>query len=290
LSQDGSTLERDKRGEEKKPDADDDNVYRLLRGAPTLIVARSNMDVADYRPRWIRNDRGCVEGLGYENEPPSPRPLEAIQSTFFTSLMMKSKKGGDEYVPVRLRGGADDSGSDSSESPDVIPPEPTPKFKVGDRVIWKRRLQDNHIHGTGTITLVARQPPLVHSLTGVAYNHFCYEIDAAALKEPGIEGQVSENLIRPIIPPAGSWREYVESLGSPQRAALSLSSSPLPLDKRRLSPRAPSSSKGISASREGSPKFKHQKIEKDKGSANEKRLNRSNKFDKEVIDDDWSAR
>jgi hypothetical protein len=31
LSQDGSTLERDKRGEEKKPDADDDNVYRLLR-------------------------------------------------------------------------------------------------------------------------------------------------------------------------------------------------------------------------------------------------------------------
>jgi hypothetical protein len=107
--------------------------------------------------------------------------------------MMKSKKGGDEYVPVRLRGGADDSGSDSSESPDVIPPEPTPKFKVGDRVIWKRRLQDNHIHGTGTITLVARQPPLVHSLTGVAYNHFCYEIDAAALKEPGIEGQVSED-------------------------------------------------------------------------------------------------
>ena len=202
--------------------------------------------------------------------------------------MMKSKKGGDEYVPVRLRGGADDSGSDSSESPDVIPPEPTPKFKVGDRVIWKRRLQDNHIHGTGTITLVARQPPLVHSLTGVAYNHFCYEIDAAALKEPGIEGQVSENLIRPIIPPAGSWREYVESLGSPQRAALSLSSSPLPLDKRRLSPRASSYSTGMSASREGSPKFKHQKIEKDKGSANEKRLNRSNKFDKEVIDDDWS--
>jgi len=98
LSQDGSKLERDKRGEEKKPDADDDNVYRLLRGAPTLIVARSNMDVADYRPRWIRNDRGCVEGLGYENEPPSPRPLEAIQSTFFTSLMMKSKKGEDEYV------------------------------------------------------------------------------------------------------------------------------------------------------------------------------------------------
>ncbi len=51
LSQDGSETQKNQRGEEKKPDADDDNVYRLLRGAPTLIVARSNLDVADYRPR-----------------------------------------------------------------------------------------------------------------------------------------------------------------------------------------------------------------------------------------------
>ncbi len=65
-------------------------------------------------------------------------------------------------------GGDDDSDSESSESPDVVPAEPIPQFKIGDRVIWKRRLQDNHIHGTGTITRIARQPPLIHSLTGVA--------------------------------------------------------------------------------------------------------------------------
>jgi hypothetical protein len=239
-----------------------------------------------------------VEGLGYENEPPSPRPLEAIQNSFFTSLVMKNKKGGGEYVPERLRGGADDPGSDSSETPDVVPVEPTPKFKVGDRVIWKRRLQDNHIHGTGTITLVARQPPLIHPLTRVAYNHFCYEIDSAALKEPGIEGQVSDNLIRPLILPAGSWREYVETRdkkmpckyfhsgngyckwgddcrhshdgkkGGKRKGANSPSPQGFPLEKRALSPVVPSSSMELSARNDEPPKSKHQKIEKRTDSAN----------------------
>jgi hypothetical protein len=45
---------------------------------------------------------------------------------------------------------------------------------------------------------------------------------------------------------------------------------------------------GLSASNDGSPKFKHQKIETEKDPANEKRLNRPNKFEKEEIDDDWS--
>jgi hypothetical protein len=233
---------------------------------------------------------GHVEAMGYEVEPPSPRPLEAIQNTFFSSLVMKNKHGGDEYTPVRLRGGGDDSGGggDDSEdsdpeSPDVIPAEPVPKFKIGDRVIWKRRLQDNHIHGTGTITRIARQPPLIHSFTGVAYNHFCYEIDTAALKEPGMEGHVSENLIRPHVPPAGSWREYVESLGSPvpkpckyfdsgngyckwgDNCRLSHddkrggkrkgTNSP----KKALSPVVPSSSMGPSARNDGSPKTKNPK-------------------------------
>ena len=191
---------------------------------------------------------------------------------------------------MRLRGGADDSGSDSSESPDVIPVEPAPKFKVGNRVIWKRRLQDNHIHGTGTITRIARQPPLIHSLTGVAYNHFCYEIDTAALKEPGIEGHVSENLIRPIIPPASSWREYVESLGSPQRAELSLSSSPLPLEKRRLSPKVPSSSMGRSARNDGPPKSKIQKIDKRNDLTNEKWATTKNRSLKDTLDGDWARK
>jgi hypothetical protein len=45
---------------------------------------------------------------------------------------------------------------------------------------------------------------------------------------------------------------------------------------------------GLSARNDGSPKSKHQKIEQGKDSANEKRLNRSNKFEKEGIEDDWS--
>jgi hypothetical protein len=77
----------------------------------------------------------------------------------------------------------------------------------------------------------------------VAYNHFCYEIDSAALTEPGIEGRVSENLIRPIVPPAGSWREFVEAMRSPQRAELALSPSPLHLEKRTLSHELPRKSK-----------------------------------------------
>jgi hypothetical protein len=224
-------------------ETEEDNVYRLPRGVPTLIIARSSLDIARYRPRWIRNAEGCVEALGYESDPPSPRPLVAIQRSFITSLILKNNK-------------------------------------VGDRVIWKRRLQDNHIHGTDTITLVARQPPLIHLLTRVAYNHFCYEIDSAALKEPGIEGQVSENLIRSLIPSAGSWRGYVESLGSPRQG--------FSLEKRSLSPEAPSSSAVPSARNDGPPKSNHQRIAKGKDLANEKRRNLSNRFEKKEMEGDWS--
>jgi hypothetical protein len=128
LSKDGSEPLGDKGTTDEKPEHEDDTIYRLLRGAPTLIVVRSKGEAASYRPRWIHNAMGHVEAIGYEEEPPSPRPLEAIQNTFFSSLVMKNKRNGDEYVPVRLRGGGedprggdDDSDSDSSESPDVVP-------------------------------------------------------------------------------------------------------------------------------------------------------------------------
>jgi hypothetical protein len=92
LSQDGSEPMSDTRETVDKPEPEEDTIYRLLRGAPTLIVARSKIEAASYRPRWIHNAMGRVEAMGYEEEPPSPRPLEEIQNTFVSSLVMKNRR------------------------------------------------------------------------------------------------------------------------------------------------------------------------------------------------------
>ncbi len=197
-------------------DQDDDGVYRLLRGAPSFIITRSGQESVDYRPIWLRNQNTNEEGMGY-TVPPLSRPYDPAQGTFFTSLMIKDEHGGGDYRPVRLRGGADEGASPSQEARDRDPSAPLPKFKLGDRVIWKRRLHDSTIQGTGTITKVHAQGPSVHHQTGARVNYFAYEIDTAALMIPGIGGYVNENLIRTLTPPKGSWREYVESQGPPAR-------------------------------------------------------------------------
>jgi hypothetical protein len=155
--------------------------------------------------------------MGYDSVPTPLFPPGPAQVSFFTTLMIKGSEEGINYVPVRLRGGADDS--DSSPDDEVVPVIPAPRFKIGDRVIWKRRIQDQTIQGTGTITKVQRQPPLIHHVTGAAFNHHCYEIDTAALMVPGLAGYVGENLIRSLVPPAGSWRAYVESQSSQTKTA-----------------------------------------------------------------------
>jgi hypothetical protein len=65
LSQDGSEPLGDKGATVEKPEPEDDTIYRLLRGAPTLIVVRSKIEAASYRPQWIRNAMGHVEAMGY---------------------------------------------------------------------------------------------------------------------------------------------------------------------------------------------------------------------------------
>jgi hypothetical protein len=124
--------------------------------------------------------------------------------------MIKNKNGGVEYRPMRQRGGADEGALPSQEARDRDSAAPIPKFKLGDRVIWKRRLHDTTIQGTGTITKVHAQAPSIHHQTGARINHFAYEIDTAALMVPGIGGYVNENLIRTLKPPKGSWTPLQE--------------------------------------------------------------------------------
>jgi hypothetical protein len=67
------------------------------------VVTRSAEELSIYRPQWLKNDRNCVEGIGY-NEPPLPTPYDTYCNSdkvnFFVTLMIRSK--GDEksgYVP-----------------------------------------------------------------------------------------------------------------------------------------------------------------------------------------------
>ncbi len=216
LSQDGADAKEDKDAEGGEVEQDDDGVYRLLCGSPSFIITHSGQESVDYRPISLRNQSKMGEGMGYTDPPPS-RPYDPAQGAFFTSLVIKNENGDVDYRPVRLRGGADEDALPSHEVRDRDTAAPIPKFKLGDRVVWKRNLQDSKIQGTGTITKVHALATWIQLQTGARINHFSYEIDTAVLMIPGNGGYVNEDLIRSLKPPKRSWREYVESQGPPTK-------------------------------------------------------------------------
>jgi hypothetical protein len=193
LSQDEpGTVNEVSSGQGKDGQDDDDNVYRLLRGAPSYIITRSSIDSANYRPNWIHDLSLNEEGMRYDNEPPV-HPTSHYNHAFVTVLMMRNTGGGDNFRPIQSPNRNTSSAVDLSV--------PTPKFKVRDKVILKQRSGDNHIQGEGMITkvIIQRPPGLPSYENRFLYEAYTYEIDTAALATPGIEGYVSESLIRLVL-------------------------------------------------------------------------------------------
>jgi hypothetical protein len=56
----------------------EDDVYRLIRGAPSFVVTRSAEESSLYRPKWLRNENNRAEGMGYV-EPPARTIRTAIK-------------------------------------------------------------------------------------------------------------------------------------------------------------------------------------------------------------------
>ncbi len=48
---------------------ENENVYELIRGAPTVINTRSVKDSEEYRPKWLGETGGEEHGMGYNEEP-----------------------------------------------------------------------------------------------------------------------------------------------------------------------------------------------------------------------------
>jgi hypothetical protein len=79
--------------------SDDDEFYRLMRGAPSFIVTMSHDDRKNYRPKWLRNESGTEEMIGY-NKPPASTPFDAYfepndRAVEFVASLMINKKGED---------------------------------------------------------------------------------------------------------------------------------------------------------------------------------------------------
>ena len=194
-----SLIMSDHKEVDKLSDSDDDEVYRLIRGAPTCVIKRSQAESEEYRPVWLKDQSRMNDGMGYDDAPSMEctRPT-GRQCNFVVTLMMRNtKSGGEDYVPIRESPPPDSTTSESDPEGTTRPP---PKFKIGDAVKFKRSAGDTRIHGTGCITRVSKQdgddPDPTAGSSSVRTNCYAYEIDTVKLTEPGVEGYVGENLIR----------------------------------------------------------------------------------------------
>jgi hypothetical protein len=197
-------LVKDNQGEkviDRKDSEDEDEVYRLIRGAPSFVVTRSAEESSAYRPKWLRNEGNRAEGMGYIEPPPStPYDNYCNQNEvrFIVSLMISGKDKEKSYVPSYPDSDSSSS-SDSSRATtsdkvtsSCIKEDPfedlacsSPKFKVGDKVKWKRKSSDLVIQGKGTITRV-KLARSVTSEESSSVNTYRYEIASLKEPEPGI--------------------------------------------------------------------------------------------------------
>jgi hypothetical protein len=134
--------------------------------------------------------------MGY-NEPPAWTPYDSYcnqdEVKFIVSLMISGKdKNGKDFVPSysdpeNQRDSSDsasssDSSSSSSSKKFTHPP---PKFKVGDKVKYKRKAGDTKIHGTGTIAKLKCSRSVTCDESSSA-NPYRYEIGSLNEPVPGI--------------------------------------------------------------------------------------------------------
>ncbi len=82
---------------------ENDNVYELIRGAPTVIITRSARESKEYRPKWLGQTGGKENGMGYEEQPwPETGRDSPLETQFFVTLMMsKGRDDEKDYRPKR---------------------------------------------------------------------------------------------------------------------------------------------------------------------------------------------
>ncbi len=82
---------------------DNENVYELIRGAPTVIITRSVKDSEEYRPKWLGKIGGEEHGMGYNEEPwVGTGHNSPVETQSFVTLMISKKKDDEkDYRPKR---------------------------------------------------------------------------------------------------------------------------------------------------------------------------------------------
>ena len=205
------------KGSDECSDNDDgDDVYRLIRGAPSYIVTRTSEAASLYRPTWLRQKYREEVGFGLV-DPPKSTPQDTYKERtndevkFVVSLMIKKGRGnGRDFLPVNSPVLTEDSSSDTDASSltPAVSTRSSPIFKVGDRVKYKNELSDTSIEGKGIITKVERQQDnSKEGPKGTTSSRYFYGIDSAAESVPGIERLISENIIRRL-----GFRELMEDI------------------------------------------------------------------------------
>jgi hypothetical protein len=91
--------------ETKGDDGDeDDRVYKLMRGAPTVIITRNPGDSREYRPKWLQEEDSSEEGMGYDEEPwVGGKESTPAQRHFVVTLMMSrgnNESDDEDYIPI----------------------------------------------------------------------------------------------------------------------------------------------------------------------------------------------
>jgi hypothetical protein len=100
-----------KRGRDEGSEDEDAHVYKLIRGAPTVMFTQGGGDGGDYRPKWNNDleDSSDTEEEGPVNT--SQRVWKHRNVCFSVTLMMSRKDaGGDDYVPKENDDDSDEDG------------------------------------------------------------------------------------------------------------------------------------------------------------------------------------
>ncbi len=84
---------------------ENDNVYELIRGAPTVIITRSARESGEYRPKWLGQTGGKENGMGYDEEPWSDTGRNSpLETQFFVTLMMSKGRDDDKATAPNEKG------------------------------------------------------------------------------------------------------------------------------------------------------------------------------------------
>jgi hypothetical protein len=100
-----------KRGRDDGSEDDDAHVYKLIRGAPTVMFTQGGGDREDYRLKWDSDLEGSSDTEREQPDNKTEGKWKHRNVRFSVTLMMNQKKaGGDDYVPKDSDEDSDDDG------------------------------------------------------------------------------------------------------------------------------------------------------------------------------------